>query len=200
MRRLRQEFEMSKYKLVPLAIGTIVVLLSAVGGVSFADNTSKSTDSAGPQIPKSGGVVDLTTYQDEDGTTSTAVLTGAIGDYGKALRTYADGTVVRQYNRMDIEVSHGSFERDISNLEQVLVKVFGLFPTDRKSCSGIEVVHSTTPIAAGSGTGAYKGISGSFNLTVTINEVDSWPTCSRSDQSLLTQSTFVVGVGNVSLN
>ena len=52
---------------------------------------------------------------------------------------------------------------------------------------------------AGSGTGAYKGISGDFKTTVTINEVDSWPKCPRNDTTpVLSQSLFITGSGAVS--
>ncbi len=47
---------------------------------------------------------------------------------------------------------------------------------------------------AGSGTGAYKGISGTFQMTITIYEVDSWPKCS----ALLAQDIFMTGSGTVS--
>jgi hypothetical protein len=197
---MSEEPAMNRYLVVPIfAVATVAALVTG-GGVSVAAKNSTRTVAAGPQIPKAGGVVQLTTYQDNDGPTSTAVLTGAIGDYGKAVRTYANGTVVQQYNRLDLVVSHGSFELEIAGLEQSLVRAFGLFPTDLKSCSGIEVVHATAPIAAGSGTGAYKGITGSFKLTVTINEVDSWPRCPRTGQGLLTETVFGVGEGNVSLS
>jgi len=114
------------------------------------------------------------------------------------VRTYANGIVVKQYNRLDIEVCHGSFQLKIAALERGLVKAFKLFPTDLKTCSGIETVTAATPIVAGSGTGSYKAIRGTFKQTVTINEVDSWPKCPRTGQDLLTQSVFVTGQGTVS--
>jgi len=143
--------------------------------------------------------VELTAYSDNDGPTSTAVLTGAIGDFGKAVRTYANGTVVQQYNRLDVLVSHGSFQLNIAGLERSLVSAFGQFPTDLSTCSGIEVVTASSPIVAGSGTDAYTDINGNFNVTVTINEVDSWPRCPRSGQtSFLSQSVFFTASGMVS--
>ncbi len=189
-----------KVNMFMLSVSLFVAALTVGGSVAAASGTSTSSKSAGPQIPKAGGLVHLTSYSDSDGPKSTTVLTGAIGDYGMAVRTYANGTVVQQYNRLDVEVTHGSFQLEIAGLERSLVSAFGPFPTDLKSCSGIVIVHATTPIVSGSGTGAYKGISGSFKMTVTINEVDSWPKCSRTGQSLLTQSAFITASGNVSLH
>jgi hypothetical protein len=51
-------------------------------------------------------------------------------------------------------------------------------------------------VVVGSGTGAYKGISGNFKLTITINEVDSWPKCT----SLLAESIYTSGSGPVSFS
>jgi hypothetical protein len=53
---------------------------------------------------------------------------------------------------------------------------------------------------AGSGTGTYKGISGSFTLTITGHEVDGQPGCQPfSGTALLAQSIFVADSGTVSL-
>ena len=109
-----------------------------------------------------------------------------------------NGTVVQQYNRLDVEVTHGSFQLKIAGLGQSLVSAADQLPTDLATCSGVEIVTATTPIVAGSGTGAYKGISGSFKLIVTDNEVAAWPKCPRTGQTLLTQSEFVIGSGVVS--
>jgi hypothetical protein len=114
------------------------------------------------------------------------------------VRTYADGTVVKRCNRLDVEVTHGSFQMNIAGLERSLVIAFSQFPTDLSTCSGIEIVTGTAPIVAGSGTGAYTGIGGRFRLKVAINEVDSYPHCPRTGQGLITQSVFLTGSGAVS--
>jgi hypothetical protein len=49
--------------------------------------------------------VHLTAYSDNDGATSVAWLTGAISDFGKAVRTYANGIRVQNYNQLDVEGS-----------------------------------------------------------------------------------------------
>jgi hypothetical protein len=181
---------------------TTAVLLGASlvlgGGPVASATTSKSRVAGGTGKLKGSGAVHISAYSDNDGPTSFTVLTGAIGDYGKAIRTYAGGHVEQNYNRLDLAVSHGSFQLEIAGLEQSLVSGADQLPTDLNTCSGSFVVHATTPIVPGSGTDAYKGISGSFNLIVTVNEVDSWPKCPTTGQTLITQTVFVTGSGLVS--
>jgi hypothetical protein len=61
-------------------------------------------------------------------------------------------------------------------------------------------VAGATPVVSGAGTGAYKGLQGSLHMTITINEVEDWPTCPKTDTSpFLAQSVFITGSGTVSL-
>ena len=119
--------------------------------------TSKSRVSGGTGKLKGSGLVEITAYSDNDGPTATTVLTGAIGDYGKAVRTYANGQVEQQYDRLVLAVSHGSFQLEIAGLERSLVSAAGNLPTDLNTCSGIEIVRATTPIVPRSGTRCLQG-------------------------------------------
>jgi hypothetical protein len=203
------ESAMRTKALVPV-IGLVILAgtIAACGATSSASaknsrpsaKTSTTRVAGGRGASKAGGVVQLTAYQDNDGPNSRVVLTGAIGDYGKAVRTYANGTTVQQYNRLDVGVTRGSFQLKIAGLEQSLVNGASQLPTDLGTCSGTEIVTATTPIVAGSGTGEYQGISGAFKMTVTINEVDSWSRCPRSGQTLITESVFSTGSGVVSFS
>ena len=56
----------------------------------------------------------------------------------------------------------------------------------------------TTPIVAGSGTGAYRGISGTFTMTVTIDEIVAKSKCNPSGE-FLAQAIVMTGSGTVSL-
>lgn len=180
-------------------VAVVLVALIALTSVSaIAGAASKPGAAGGRGSEKSGGVVEITAYSNNDGPSSSAVLSGDIADFGSAVRTSTNGAAAQQYNRLELKVSRGSFSLDISVLEKRLVAAFALFPTNQKTCSGVEVVTVSAPVAPGSGTGAYEGISGSFDLTVTINEVDNWPTCPKSGQNLLTESIFVTGSGSVS--
>ncbi len=169
---------------------------TSTSGSPGATHTSPPTSAnpAGPQASRARGPVQITGYSDNDGPKSTVILTGAIGDFGEAMRTYAHGKIERNYNQLDLTITHGSFQLSIAGIENDLVSAFRHFPSNTSTCSGIVTATGTTPIVAGSGTGAYKGISGNFTTTVTIHEVDSWPKCN----ALLAQDVFITGSGTVS--
>jgi hypothetical protein len=169
---------------------------TSTAGSPDAAHTSPSTAAspAGPQASRASGPVQITGYSNNDGPESTVILTGAIGDVGVAVRTYANGKIERNYNQLDLTVTHGSFRLSIAGLENDLVSAFRSFPSNTSTCSGMVTVTGMTPIVAGSGTGAYKGISGTFKTTITIHEVDSWPKCT----GFLAEEIFTAGSGTVS--
>jgi hypothetical protein len=179
----------------------VVALMSTGGGVAVASGSSRSEEPVGPRVPKEGGSVDFTAYSDNDGSKSTAVLTGAIGDFGEAIRTSSGGSTDKEYDELQLSLTHGSFRLDIANLEGRLSHaIYGRFPTYAATCSGEVTVSGATPVRVGSGTGAYKGIRGEFSLTITINEVEKPPTCPKTDTSpYLAQSVFISGSGRVTL-
>ena len=184
-----------------LSFTVVAAVLIAAGGVSGASKSSKPLSAAGPHIPKAGGLVRLTAYSNNDGPKYTVVLSGVIGDFGDTVRTYASGTTNKEYNQLAVSVTRGSFRLGIAGLESKLGEaISGNFPTNTSTCSGVVTVTATTPVVAGSGTGAYKGLSGAFSMTITINEVESWPTCPKTDTSpFLAQTVFLSGSGTVSL-
>jgi len=56
-------------------------------------------------------------------------------------------------------------------LDKKIESAFNRFQPNHRTCSGYVTVTGSTPIVAGSGTGAYAGISGGFILTLMIAEV-----------------------------
>jgi len=54
------------------------------------------------------------------------------------------------------------------------------------------------PVVAGSGTGSYKGISGAFTLTVTLDEVYGLAGCTGAT-AYLAQTIILTGTGTVSV-
>jgi hypothetical protein len=184
-----------------LLAGVLVVLISAAG-VSGASKSVGPLKPVGPHVPKSGGIVRITGYSDNDGPTSSVVVTGVIGDFGRAVRTDAPGSSDAEYNELDLQLTRGSFGLNIVHLESELdAAISGHFPTNAMTCSGEIVVSSGAAIDSGSGTGAYKGLSGTLALTITINEVESPPHCPNTDTSpFLAQTVFISGSGKVSLS
>jgi hypothetical protein len=177
--------------------GTVVV---GVGGAA-ASKTSKTVLAVGPHIPKNGGRVNLTAYSNNDGPKSVVVLSGVIGDYGEAVRTSTGSSSNDEDDELDVVLTRGSFRLDITRVEGKLRgAIFGAFPTNSSTCSGQVMVAGTAPIVLGSGTGAYKGLNGTFKMNITINEVEKWPSCPKTDTSpFLAQTVFLSGSGSVSL-
>jgi hypothetical protein len=190
---------MRSITIVPVAIGLAIAAAGCGGIVSAAPKASKPVLAAGPHVPQSGGKVNLTSFSNNDGPTSKVVLTGSIGDYGSAVRMSTGGSL--KDSELKLEMTRGSFRLDIAVIESELVKSAGSgFPTNQATCSGLLDVTAASPIVSGSGTGAYRGIHGTFHLTVSINEVESWPVCPKTDTSpYLSQTAFITGSGLVSL-
>ncbi|HEY7429827.1 MAG TPA: hypothetical protein VH641_03740 [Streptosporangiaceae bacterium] len=152
---------------------------------------------AGPGS-RAGGTVRFSSYSDNDGPASTAVLTGAIGDYGKAVSVHPDGTIDPGHtSQLELELSQGTFRITVGPLDHKLVAAFRTFPPDLATCSGVVRATAAAPVVAGSGTGRYRGISGSFQLTVTVSEVDGAQRCSPAS-AFLAQNVFITGPGRVS--
>jgi hypothetical protein len=192
---------MRKSDLVTFVLCTAAVAIAIVGGGVASASGSSRTLAAGPHIPKDGGEVQFTGYSNNDGPKSVAVLTGAIGDYGEAIRTTNTGSTGTQYNELELSMTRGSFRLNIADIESELGRaIYGAFPTSSRTCSGEVTVAGATPVVSGAGTGAYKGLQGSLHMTITINEVEDWPTCPKTDTSpFLAQSVFITGSGTVSL-
>ncbi|MGC2174287.1 MAG: hypothetical protein WA614_02355 [Acidimicrobiales bacterium] len=190
---------MRSITLVPVAIGLAIAAAGCGGIASAAPKVSKPVLAAGPHVPKSGGKVNLTSFSNNDGPTSKVVLTGSIGDYGNAVRMSTGGSL--EDNELKLEMTRGSFRLDIAVIESELVQSAGSgFPTNQATCSGLLDVTAASPIVSGSGTGAYRGIHGTLHLTISINEVESWPVCPETDTSpYLSQTAFITGSGLVTL-
>jgi hypothetical protein len=184
---------------VSLIVCTVIAISALVGG--GVASASRTRLAEGPHIPKGGGEVEFTGYSSGDGPKSVAVLTGAIGDYGEAIRTTSSGSAGSEYHELELSMTRGSFRLNIAGIESELGKaIFGAFPTHSSTCSGEVSVSGATPVIDGTGTGAYKGLQGSLDMTITINEVEEWPTCPKTDTSpYLAQSVFITGKGMVSL-
>lgn len=164
---------------------------AASGGTPAAISTSPAT--------QAGGVVHFIDYSvNSDGPDSRVLLTGAVGDYGPAVTVFPDGNVDPGHtSEMKLELIHGAFRINIAGIHKKVVIAFSHFPGDPRTCSGSISFTAAAPIVAGSGTGSYRGISGSFNLTGTIGEVDVKPVCDGSGK-FLSQVILLVGSGTVS--
>lgn len=184
------------------ATGALVLSACTTTSPSAADTASNqnAADAVAPPaaIYRGGDSVHLVDYSDNDGPGSSVILTGAIGDYGKAVSVNPDGSVNPEHNsQLRLDLGHGSFRLDIAALDQAFVAVMRTqFPTNTSTCSGSVSASHTVPIVAGSGTGTYQGVSGQFDLTIKLDEVDSTGS-SCQGAALLSQMLITTGSGHV---
>jgi hypothetical protein len=120
--------------------------LAAIGGgaAHAADTASKTTS----------GQIRFFVGTFSNGT-GNIIVTGAIGDYGK---TAASGNYVK------VTLHHGAFE---INAAKLIAKENASAPgLDPATCSGVSSVTAPAPVL--DGKGAYRGITGTVNVTETI--------------------------------
>jgi len=189
------------------AIVACSVLLTGAGvaaALTAAPVARARTDvpaARGTEALTSGGHVFFTAYQNDDLPGSTVILSGAIADFGAAVSVLRNGTVDPEHSsEFNLALTQGTFRIVIGPLHDKLVNALSDAPYNLRTCSGhVAAVTGTAPVVAGSGTGAYARIRGSFKLTITANEVDANPGCQPfSGSPLLAQSIFITGSGTVS--
>ena len=130
-------------------------------------------------------VVHLTAYTDNDGPTSVVVVTGAIGDFGKAVRGNGD---------LEVDLSGGTFRLGTQKLEAAFATAMKNLTPNKVTCSGTATATGTA--AVGSGTGKYAGIAGSLSLRITLDEVYTPPACTETS-AYRAQVIVTTGSGTV---
>jgi hypothetical protein len=174
---------------------------SSVLAIAFAGLlvTGAGAAAAASAPAAAGGTANIMIYGvNTDGAYWHAIVSGVIGDYGPAVSIHPNGTVDPAHNsEMELRLAHGSFRLSIAALDKAFVKATSHEPIYPKTCTDLISVTGTTPIVAGSGTGAYRGIRGSFPVTITLNEVEASP-CRPSPGAFRAQLITVAGSGTVS--
>jgi hypothetical protein len=199
----KERFDMHRKRLLPILAIAACGLLLAGGGVAAAASAPATGAPAARDTtttPAKSGRVFFTAYQNDDLPGATVVLSGAIGDFGAAVSVFPNGKVDPEHNsQFNLALTQGSFRIIIGPLHAKLLKALQHATYNLRTCSGHVAVTGAAPVVAGSGTGAYKGIKGSFKLTITGNEVDTKPSCRPfSGSPLQAQSVFIAGSGTVS--
>ena len=193
----------SKRLVSMFAVAVSAVVLLAGGCASAATNPPATNPPAAgvtsaAKTSAADGTVHFIGYsKNSDGPDLTAILTGAVGDYGPAVTVHPNGTVDPEHtSELRLGLKKGSFRLSIASLDKKIVSVTSHWPST-PTCSFHLSVTAATPVVSGSGTGLYRGISGSINMTVTIDEVDVKP-CPNGTSRFLSQLIFLVGAGTVS--
>jgi hypothetical protein len=146
---------------------------------------------------RTGGAVHLVDYEvNSDGPASSAILTGAIGDFGTGETVKPDGSPDSEHTgQLKFTLKRGSFRLDVAALDARLITAYKTFPADPRTCSGSVTVHAAAPVVAGAGTGAYQGLHGTFELAATVDEVDA-PPCDGTG-AFIAQTIIMSGSGAV---
>ena len=133
------------------ALGAVGLSLLAVsGGLAWADGAW------------SGGGVHF--YEADTalaGNLGTVVLTGAVTDHGIDHQGVAGGGTINR-----LVLSKGSFEINVGEIGGLLN-----FPVNPTTCSSDGSATAPVPIVDGSGTGAYRSITGTIQATVAVASI-----------------------------
>jgi hypothetical protein len=148
-----------------------------------------------------GGTANIMIYSvNTDGPYLHAIVSGVVGGYGRAVTIYPDGKIDPEHNsEVVLRLAHGSFRLSIRALDAAFNKVARHEPIYPKTCSDFMRVTETSPVVADSGTGAYRGIRGSFRLTLTSNEVEATPCATNGPSGIRAQLITVAGSGRIAL-
>lgn len=139
----------------PLKPAALLVLLGSVLAASFA-----SVAGAAP----GGGAVKVFGVPGTGNGSSPILFTGAIGDYGRAVRQNANGVANNKGDYIKFNLRQGTFVGNGTGLFTKLNKAAPAF--NNATCSGAFTV--SAPVTLGSGTGTYSRIGGSLNVNLTF--------------------------------
>jgi len=169
-----------------------------VGSVLFGATTAFGSSASSTPA---GGPVQIYAPQ-SDSIHGTIYVTGAIGDYGKTLTINSKGKATSGGNFVKITLHKGTFE---VNSTAFNAKSNNLQPTVyAATCSATGTVSG--PVTLFNGTGLYKGISGTVNITATFGFLGplfksgkNKGQCNFSNNAQpISQYTSITGLGTVS--
>lgn len=185
-----------------IAVTAALAAAVAVGCASAASRPAAAVSRAAAVAPAShAGTARIVVWSvNSDGPDFRVIATGAVGDFGPAVTVHPDGTVDPEHtSEIKLNLTQGSFRVSIARLAAEFRDVVGRWPYDRATCSIHGTVTGAAPIVAGSGTGAYRGITGTFTLTISLDE--DWvkgPACTETS-GFQAQLLLIEGSGSVRL-
>ena len=177
-------------RLIKSALGVTVVM----GSLALATAPAFGQSSTGGAI-KVWGVVAVTSSSNKP---SPTVITGAIADYGTTQNVNSSGKPDENGNRVKVTLKKGTFTVDVTQLNSG----FGnASPSDFNSsnCSASFMVGPVNvPVVAGTGTGAYKGITGSLTMNAQVAAI--LPKTKSGSCNTANSATPVAGWGVITGN
>jgi hypothetical protein len=173
---------------------TLVGCMAAATSSTAATSGTKASAGKPASLP---GLTHVTAYSiNTDNPILASVVSGAIGDYGPAQEVSPGSTGVSAHGgELELKLTRGTFRLNIADIDTKFVEGTSHEPVFPRTCSTYVSVSDAVPIVPGSGTGAYRGIAGTFAMTLTLNEVHDSP-CTTS-LSILRQVIVLSGAGNI---
>lgn len=179
-----------------------IAVASAAAILAAATATASSAVAALPASarPHTGRAQLMLWEVNSDGPAFKAQLTGAAGDYGRAVTIDRDGKVDSDNpTELKLKLAHGSFRLSIAPIEKAFAKALRHWSPNPATCSGGIIVTAPGPVIAHSGTGAYRSITGSFSLTDNSSEVLPRSNCHDTGGARpLSELIVVDGTGAIS--
>jgi hypothetical protein len=177
-------------------VASIGVGLLALGCALFGSGVA-----SGATVPntRSGGPVEVFLTPTKEGA-ATIVVTGAIGDYGKTQDVNQSGKPDETGNFVKVSLKKGNFEVDQTALNEAAANPAST-SLNTTTCSAYTSVSS--PVRLMYGSGLYKGISGTVDLTITdaaIGSLDKGQCNTTNKAQPIAQFTSVTGTGTVAFS
>jgi hypothetical protein len=177
-------------------------LTTAVALIAIAA-TSAGVAAGAPGSP-SGGSIRVFDYGPGNGSGGKVFITGAIGDFGTSRMVNKSGQPNMNGGYVKLTLVKGTIVLNVTKINAAANRAFNSAVVNTSTCS-VSVVFSG-PATAMSGTGLYKGVSGTLHLTVSggfiLPRIASGPhagQCNLSNSAQPTASAQLVqGTGKVS--
>ena len=170
---------------------------ASTGAKAFTGTGAKASAEAKAAVK--GGRTHVTVWSvNSDGPYFQEIVTGAVGDYGHGVTVLPDGKVDPEHtSELQLNMRYGSFRLSIATIDKDVSKAYQHWAENPATCSGSIGFTATAPVVAGTGTGRYRGITGTFRMKVTIDEVDVTQVCNGTSK-FLSQIILMDGSGTVS--
>lgn len=161
-------------------------VLAAIAGCSSASRAAQPSKAAGPA--ETHIAIWLV---NSDGLDSHVILTGPVGDHGT-------GRSTQNRQQMLLTLSRGTFKLSTGKLDSDFVHQVTRWPYNAATCSIHGSLTDPVPIVPKSGTGAYRGISGTFTMTITLYE--DWRRKPGCNETTPFQAQLITIEGTGSIN
>jgi hypothetical protein len=143
---------------------TAGLLAGVLTATAVTAGCASASSAAEPSRAASAAKTHLAIWSvNSDGLGFHAILTGPIGDHGT-------GRSTRNRKQTLLTLTRGTFRLNTARIDSDFVHHVTRWPYDQATCSIHGSLTDPVPIVPGSGTGAYRKISGTFTLTITLYE------------------------------